>query len=56
MRAPLTLKTLPDNPQLSDVAATVAENYMRCAENAEKVTALQDWIAAQENASQAADE
>jgi hypothetical protein len=50
MRAPLTLKMLPNNPKLSDVAATVAGNYLRCAENAEQVTALQDWIAAQQDA------
>lgn len=33
---------------LSAVAGTVADNYGRCHENAEQLTALQDWVRAQE--------
>lgn len=40
----------PAGIALSSVAGTVADNYERCHENAEQLTALQDWVKAQEAA------
>ncbi len=40
----------PAGIALSTVAGTVADNYERCHENAEQLTALQDWVRAQEAA------
>lgn len=40
----------PAGIALSSVAGTVADNYERCHENAEQLTALQDWVRAQEAA------
>lgn len=40
----------PAGIALSSVAGTVADNYGRCHENAEQLTALQEWVMAQEAA------
>lgn len=40
----------PAGIALSAVAGTVADNYGRCHENTEQLTALQDWVRAQEAA------
>ena len=42
-----TLKKLPDNPQLSDVAKTVAINYSEYYVCAAKVDAWQEWYTKQ---------
>ena len=41
----------PAGIALSGVAATLADNYSRCRENAEQLTALQEWVKAQQAAS-----
>ena len=43
----LALKKLPDNPQLSDVAKTVAVNYAEYYVCAAKVDAWQEWYTKQ---------
>jgi hypothetical protein len=41
----------PAGIKLSGVASTLADNYARCRENAEQLTALQEWVKAQQAAS-----
>lgn len=43
---------LPAGIALSTVAGTVADNYERCHENAEQLTALQEWIREMEKAAE----
>lgn len=52
MPAPPALRLLNSNPQLSDVAQVVGENYGVCHETAQQLIDLQTWVKNQKDLKQ----